>query len=34
MLQAEDVAELVLATLALPARVFVRDVALLTTNPV
>ena len=34
MLQAEDVAELVVATLALPARVFVRDVALLTTNPV
>ena len=34
MLQAEDVAELVLATLRLPARVFVRDVALLTTNPV
>ncbi len=34
MLQPEDVADLVLATLALPARVFVRDVALLTTNPV
>lgn len=34
MLQAEDVAELVLAALRLPARVFVRDVALLTTNPV
>jgi len=34
MLQAEDVAALVLATLRLPARVFVRDVALLTTNPV
>ena len=34
MLQPEDVADLVLATLRLPARVFVRDVALLTTNPV
>ncbi len=34
MLQVEDVAELVLAMLRLPARVFVRDVALLTTNPV
>ena len=34
MLQPEDVAHLVLATLRLPARVFVRDVALLTTNPV
>ena len=33
MLQPEDVAELVLATLRLPARVFVRDVSLLTTNP-
>jgi 3-oxoacyl-[acyl-carrier protein] reductase len=34
MRQPEDVAELVLATLRLPARVFVRDVALLTTTPV
>jgi 3-oxoacyl-[acyl-carrier protein] reductase len=34
MMQVEDVAELVIATLRLPARVFVRDVSLLTTNPV
>jgi 3-oxoacyl-[acyl-carrier protein] reductase len=34
MLQPEDVADLVLGMLRLPARVFVRDVALLTTNPV
>lgn len=34
MMQAEDVAALVLAMLRLPARVFVRDVAILTTNPV
>jgi len=34
MLQPEDVAVLVLDLLRLPARVFVRDVALLTTNPV
>ena len=33
MLQPSDVADLVLATLRLPARVFVRDVAILTTNP-
>jgi 3-oxoacyl-[acyl-carrier protein] reductase len=33
MMQPEDVAELVLATLRLPARVFVRDVSMLTTNP-
>lgn len=33
MMQPEDVAELVLATLKLPPRVFVRDVAILTTNP-
>ena len=34
MMQAEDVAELVLGILRLPPRVFVRDAALLTTNPV
>jgi 3-oxoacyl-[acyl-carrier protein] reductase len=34
MLQPEDVADLVLGMLRLPARAFVRDVALLTTNPV
>ena len=34
MMQADDVAELVLAMLRLPPRVFVRDVALITTNPV
>lgn len=34
MMQAEDVAELMLGVLRLPPRVFVRDVALLTTNPV
>lgn len=34
MMQPDDVAELVLAILRLPDRVFVRDVALLTTNPV
>ena len=34
MLQPEDVADLVVATLRLPSRVFVRDVAILTTNPV
>jgi 3-oxoacyl-[acyl-carrier protein] reductase len=34
MMQAEDVAELVVGMLRLPPRVFVRDVALLTTNPV
>lgn len=34
MMQAEDVAELALGVLRLPPRVFVRDVALLTTNPV
>jgi 3-oxoacyl-[acyl-carrier protein] reductase len=33
MMQPADVAELVVATLRLPPRVFVRDVALLTTNP-
>jgi 3-oxoacyl-[acyl-carrier protein] reductase len=33
MMQPEDVADLVVATLKLPRRVFVRDVALLTTNP-
>jgi 3-oxoacyl-[acyl-carrier protein] reductase len=33
MMQPEDVADLVVATLRLPRRVFVRDVALLTTNP-
>ena len=34
MMQAEDVAELVMGVLRLPPRVFVRDVAVLTTNPV
>lgn len=34
MMQAEDVADLVVGLLSLPARVFVRDVAVLTTNPV
>jgi 3-oxoacyl-[acyl-carrier protein] reductase len=34
MMQAEDVAELVVGVLRLPPRVFVRDVAVLTTNPV
>lgn len=34
MMQPDDVAELVLGMLGLPPRVFVRDVALLTTNPV
>ncbi len=34
MMQAEDVAALVMGVLQLPPRVFVRDVALLTTNPV
>lgn len=34
MMQADDVAELVLGILRLPPRVFVRDVSLLTTNPV
>ena len=34
MMQADDVAALVLAMLQLPPRVFVREVALLTTNPV
>jgi 3-oxoacyl-[acyl-carrier protein] reductase len=33
MMQPEDVADLVVATLRLPRRVFVRDVSLLTTNP-
>ena len=33
MMQPDDVAELVLSTLRLPRRVFVRDVAILTTNP-
>ena len=33
MLQPTDVAELVIAALKLPARAFVRDMALLTTNP-
>jgi 3-oxoacyl-[acyl-carrier protein] reductase len=33
MMQPDDVAELVVATLRLPRRVFVRDVAILTTNP-
>jgi len=33
MMQPDDVAALVVATLALPPRVFVRDVAILTTNP-
>ena len=33
MLQPEDVAAMVVAALRLPARVFVRDLALLTTNP-
>ncbi len=34
MMQPQDLADLVLAILRLPPRVFVRDVALLTTNPV
>jgi 3-oxoacyl-[acyl-carrier protein] reductase len=34
MMQAEDVADLVVGVLRLPPRVFVRDVAVLTTNPV
>jgi 3-oxoacyl-[acyl-carrier protein] reductase len=34
MMQPDDVAQLVVAMLRLPPRVFVRDVALLTTNPV
>ena len=34
MLQPEDVAELALSVLRLPPRVFVRDAAILTTNPV
>ena len=34
MMQAEDVAELVMGVLRLPPRVFVRDVSILTTNPV
>jgi 3-oxoacyl-[acyl-carrier protein] reductase len=34
MMQAEDVADLIVGMLRLPPRVFVRDVALLTTNPV
>lgn len=34
MLQSEDVADLVVATLRLPQRAFVRDVSILTTNPV
>lgn len=34
MLQPEDVADLIVATLRLPPRAFVRDVAILTTNPV
>lgn len=34
MMQPEDVAALVVGMLRLPARVFVRDVSLLTTNPV
>ncbi len=33
MMQPEDVAELVVATLRLPRRVFLRDVSILTTNP-
>ncbi|MDF1501708.1 3-ketoacyl-ACP reductase [Roseisolibacter sp. H3M3-2] len=34
MMQTDDVAQLVVAMLRLPPRVFVRDVSLLTTNPV
>ena len=34
MLQADDVAALAVAMLQLPARAFVRDVSILTTNPV